>query len=171
MGKARNAAGHLSLWILGNVPQWAFITGMLVLYFKRRHLKRITLAAAILFLSYLPFFWMAAHVQPNTHLYSMAIFSLFLGGIAWSQSGTPPRRNKHLHRCLIPALCVYTIGLMIPSGIMLSQMAIGWPNSKLLNLPGTYGIRVSESEYNVYHPITTFIRQHVPKDEYIYSGV
>ncbi len=60
---------------------------------------------------------------------------------------------------------------MIPSGIMLSQMAIGWPNSKLLNLPGTYGIRVSESEYNVYHPITTFIRQHVPKDEYIYSGV
>jgi len=49
LGKARNAAGHLSLWILGNVPQWAFITGMLVLYFQRRHLKRITLAAAILY--------------------------------------------------------------------------------------------------------------------------
>lgn len=80
--KARDAVFGQSHWILCNMPQYVFIVAAGSLFFLWRAIASKRLASFILLLAMLPLFWIVAHVQPNTHVYSMAIFSLCLMAMA-----------------------------------------------------------------------------------------
>ncbi len=171
LDKARAALTTQSRWILCNLPQWVFVTGLVLLIARRRYLNANARAITIFLLSYLPMFWMAAHVQDNTNVYSMAVFSLCLGGMAWAGHETASRKRKVVRVVLVIGAGIYTVGLMIPPGIRIAEMAGEFSQSQRLGLPGSGGILVSKRDYDVYHPITNFIREHISHDERIYVGV
>ena len=68
-------------------------------------------------------------------------------------------------------ICIYAIGLSIPPAQDLFLVLNGWSKSKILDLPGVKGIRLSDKDFNYYYPIGAFLRQHTAQNERIYSGV
>ncbi|MHC4596359.1 MAG: hypothetical protein ACYS19_15640, partial [Planctomycetota bacterium] len=160
-----------SRWILCNMPQYVFIITTGALLFLRRRIAPTRLASSVLLLSMLPLFWIVAHVQDNTHVKSMAIFSLCLMAMAWPSADTPVRRRKLLRGVLGIGMAIYTIGLMASPASSLARIALNWSDRQYLGLPGARGIWVSKEQYDVYYPIISFIHQHVPPDERIYVGL
>lgn len=169
--KLRDALEYLSGWILCSAPQLVFLISMAVVFVRRRSLKRDTFATVVLFLAMLVLFWSAAHVQRNTHLYSMALVSLCLGAMAWQASSDLLARRRVVRIGLMAGLGVYAIGLLIPPAMQLSLAMRDASGSRSLEFPGVSGIRVSREEYEAYHPIVSFIRRNVAEDERIYVGL
>jgi hypothetical protein len=170
VARASAMLNWLSVWILGNVPQVVFVaaTGWLVAY--RRRLPPDAFAAAVLFLCCMPFFWLAAHVQQNTHPYSMAVMSFLVGGIGWSRLPRS-RAGYAVRRLLVATLVVYGIGLMLPSALRAGEIPYFWSGHRTLEFPIARGVRVPRQRYEAYHPIVEFIRTHVPETEPIYVGL
>lgn len=171
LNKLRNAAGYLGNWILCSVPQIVFPVALGLILARRRSLDRGTLPTVALFLVFLALSWMAAHVQQNEHLYSMAIASLCLGAMAWRGSQGMRTTRRVVRIGLIAGLGVYTIGLLIPPAVQFSLAVRNMSGTRSLEFPGVSGIRVSREEYDVYYPIVSFIRQNVAENERIYVGL
>ena len=169
--KARDAVTSQSAWIVCNIPQYVFAIGAGLLVFRRRRMAPARLAAAILCVAMLPLFWTAAHVQQNTHPYSMAIFSLCLMGMAWPRADAPAVRARVVRGVLIASVAIYAVGLLAHPAAHVGQVVMNWSGRRYFGLPGARGIWVAKRTYDVYHPITTFIRQHVPPAERIYVGL
>jgi hypothetical protein len=169
--KARDAVFGQSHWILCYMPQYVFIvtTGSLIFLWRGVAPKR--LASYILLLAMLPLFWIVTHVQANTHVYSMAIFSLCLMAMAWPRKNASNRKRKLFMGILSIGIAIYTIGLIAAPATSLARIILRLPNCKYLNLPGARGIWVAEDKYDVYFPIISFIHRHIPPNERIYVGL
>jgi hypothetical protein len=118
----------------------------------------------------MPFFWMAAHVQQNTHPYSMAVMSFLVGGVAWPRMPRS-RAGYSVRRLLVATLVVYGIGLMLPSALKGAEIPYFWSGHRTLDFPMARGVRVPAQRYEAYQPIVEFIRTHVPEHEPIYVGL
>ena len=81
--KGQTALLSLFDWISINLPLLVFLSAASVVAFYPRLFDATSSAVAILWLSCMPFFWMAAHVMRNTHVYSMAILSFLIIAMAW----------------------------------------------------------------------------------------
>ncbi len=169
--KLRDGLGHLRSWILCQMPQLVFIVGLCVMLMTSRRVAHKTRAVVAIWLVFLFLFWSAAHVQQNTHLYSMAIASLCLGAMAWHASDGMRTKRRMVRAGLIACLGVYTIGLMITPVMQLAQVIKNWPDSQQLAIAGARGIRVSGDDYNAYQSIVDFIHNNVAPDERIYVGL
>ncbi len=169
--KARDAVFGQAHYILCNMPLYVFIIAACSLFFIRRHLIPMKLATSLLFLIMLPMFWIVAHVQPNTHVYSMAIFSLCLMAMAWSGTDSSSLRRKLLRGALGIGIAIYALGLVAYPASYIARIAINFSGSRFLGLPGARGIWVAKDQYDLYYPIVSFISQHVPPDEKIYVGL
>ncbi len=169
--KARDVVLSQSAWILCNMPQYVFIITVGSLLFLRRRIAPTRLASSVLFLATMPLFWVVAHVQQNTHPYSMAISSLCLMAMAWPQAGAPAFRQKLLRGTLGMGMAVYAIGLLAVPTASLGKIVANWSDRQYLGLPGAHGIWVARDQYDVYYPIVSFIQQHVSTDERIYVGL
>ena len=169
--RLRDVFEHLANWILCNVPQFVFVGGVGVLLLRYRSLERGTRAILVMWLVFLLLCWSAAHVQANTHLYSMAIASSCLGAMAWRASERLRTRRRVARVGLMSGLVVYGLGLMITPAMQLGKVIRSWPGSQVLTIPGVSGLRVSGDEFAVYQPIVDFIRRNVAEDERIYVGL
>jgi hypothetical protein len=161
---------HLSVWILAHMPEAVFVFAASWLYDSHRRLAPSKLAAGVLFLASMPFFWTAAHVQQNTHLISMAIMSLLIGALVWTElpGGEVSRR---LRRILLVGLAVYAAGMVLRPALSLARVAYLWPKSHVTDIPMVRGSRAPDDSLDVYEPIVRFVRQNVPPGEPIYVGV
>ncbi len=169
-GKAATAMNQFAVWILANMPQVTFLVGAAWIYTQRHSLAPHRVAAGLLFLAWMPFFWAAAHVQQNTHLATMATLSLLLGALAWpsiprGDRGTGPRR------LLLLAFSVYAVGLLLRPALNAGQILYFWPGSRTTSIPAVRGILAPSQQLDVYDPIVTFVRDHVAPTESIYVGV
>ncbi len=164
---ARVAVNGLRAWILGNLPQLAFLVAGTGVWLARRRLEPTTLATALLFLAPLPFYRMAAQVQQNTHLFSMAILSLALGAMAWQRM--PRRRGARAGLLVVGVL--YAAGLVVHPAMDAFAMVSSWPRRSRLELPGVRGIYVPARSHEAYTAFGELIRERVPEDEAIYVGV
>jgi len=168
---ARDAVFGQSHWVLCNMPLYIFIVAAGCVVFLWRRMSATKLATSLLLLAMLPIFWTVAHVQPNTHLYSMAISSLILIALAWPKITVTGRKQKFLKRVLGVIIAFYTLGLIADPATSIARIAIDWSGRRYLGLPGTCGKWVPKYQYDVYYPIVNFIRRHVPADERIYVGL
>jgi hypothetical protein len=153
------------------MPLYVFIVATASLFLMWRHLNPTKLVSALLLLIMIPMFWIVAHVQPNTHVYSMAIFSLCLIAMAWPGTATSFRRRKLLTVALGIGIAIYALGLLTQPAFSITQIVKNWSDHQYLGLPSARGIWVSKDQYDVYYPIVSFIRQNVPPDEKIYVGL
>ena len=168
LGHARDAVFGLAEWMLAHLPEPVFLVGAAFWLARRRRLAPADAGAVLLFLVAMPFFWTAAHVQQNTHLYSMAWMSLFLGTIAWR--GVDPDRRL-ARAVLVGGLLVYAFALaIVPAAnawLVLRRDGVGVP----LDVPRARGLRVSRQTRDVYQPILDFLRRNVGENERYYNGV
>ena len=165
--KARDAGGALSGWILCRLPELAFLASVAILAARRRSMDPRRLAVLALLLTCLPFFWMATHVQKNTHLTTMAILSLLAGVVVWGEL----RRSSWARRCVLAAGGVYAVGLLVPAAMEGWQCLRGLRRNVPLELPGTLAIRVAPGQRHLYRELTSFVRHNVPPGEPIHVGL
>jgi hypothetical protein len=167
--RGRTAFNDLSQWALCHLPQYVFLVACAVLVRKWRQISSAALASALTILAAMPFFWMAAHVQRNTHLMSMAILSGLLGAIAWGGLKKPmPSWPK---ASIVSFASVYGMALLITPLMQAYLVRTQWPERQTLDLPGVRWVRLPLRDYEVYEPIGSFLRERTRNDEFIYSGV
>jgi hypothetical protein len=169
--KARDAVFGQSHWILCNMPLYVFVVAAGYLAFAWRRIAPKKLVSSLLFLIIIPFFWIVAHVQPNTHVFTMAVVSLCLMALAWPKTDATAPRQKLLKAVIGTGMAVYTVGLIASPVSSWARIALRWSDRQYLGLQGARGIWVSKDRYDVYYPIVSFIRKHVPPDERIYVGL
>jgi hypothetical protein len=159
-------SGHFSKWVQAMVPQIAFVAAIVVFTLKRRVLAPSAVAVTALSLTTMPLFWGSAHVQHNTNFSSLWIFSVLLGMLVWVGGVRP------LMRVVLASLFVIATGsFLIRPARHIAQAALSWPDQATLDFPRVAGLRLPGSEYRIYQPIVSFIREHVPESEPIYVGL
>jgi hypothetical protein len=167
--KGIRALYNLAHWIQANLPQYVFLVAVGVVLGRRRAIAGPRLASILTLTAAIPFFWMAAHVQQNTHLFTMAVLSGLLGAMAWTDlSGNRNRRAKIL---LAAFAAVYGFGVAVGPLFAGYYVALNWAEHRTLDLPGIRWIRLSDREYGIYEPIARFLREQTEEGEYIYVGV
>jgi hypothetical protein len=170
VGKAVPAINQSVVWIQANAPQLIFLVGVAWILAQRRKVDPARIAAGLLFLSCMPFFWAAAHVQQNTHLGTMAILSFLLGAVALNSIS----RNQYgvkARRLLILAFSMYAVGLLLRPALNASQVLYFWPGTRMTSIPVARGILLPRTQLEVYEPIVSFVQNHVAPTEPIYVGV
>jgi len=163
LNAGRDAGDAFSGWMLCHLPELVFVTAGAAIVRARRRIAAAAMGPAVTFLLALPLFYMAAHVQRNTHLYSMAILSLLLGAMAW--------RHRRARPVLLAGGVTYAVALAVPALMLVFLVLVEWQGSRVLDLPGVRGVRVSAREYGNYLPIATWLRENTAPDERIYVGV
>lgn len=164
--RGRETLRHIAMVILANLPQYVFVGGIACLMLRRQQIPPAAWMASGVALSSMPFFWLVAHVQQNTHLHSMALCSFILIGLA----GRALRQNP-VRRLLAAVYVAYAAGLLIHPVTQAAQAIYFWPERRPLEFPIVRGIWIPDNEYQYYAPITRFLRRHVPRDEPVYVGV
>ncbi|HYN07786.1 MAG TPA: hypothetical protein VES67_10380 [Vicinamibacterales bacterium] len=157
----------LSRWVQANVPQIAFLAGVIGLARRRRTLAPGVVAVAAISLAAMPLFWAAAHVQHNTNFSSLWIFSVLLATLVWVGG-----RMRPLVRMGLAVLFVVATGsFLVRPARQIVLVAAAWTDHATLDFPSVAGIRLPAQDYRTLAPIVSFIRQHVPEDEPIYAGL
>lgn len=168
LGKARDAGVAFSSWMLGNAPQAFFLAGLLLLAVRARALAPARMASLVLLSCCLPFYWLAAHVQQNTHLTTMAVGSFLVAGILLDELG--PRRP-------ILSGLVLGLGLFQGAGLLVRPAMSAWlfvswfGTSVPLGLPGTAGVRVTPGIRDELVPLVELVRRGTTPRERIHVGV
>jgi hypothetical protein len=125
----------------------------------------------MLFVLCMPFYWLAAHVQHNTHPYSLAIGGAAIGVVLWSRIDLLTRSRKGLRVPLACGVVVYAAGLLTTAGLDAARVAYEWRGSRVLQLEGLRGIRVPARLYDSFQPIGRFFREHTEEGEPVYTGL
>ena len=167
----RTAFTGFYAWVTCHFAEFVFVSGLFAVVFRRSSMALQRLNVAILCLALLPFFWMAAHVQQNTHLYSMGVLSMLLGGSAWHGLGDVKMAGRRIRPALATLSMVWGMALLIPTGMDLFRVALDFAGSRQLDLPTARWVRVSDGDFEVYQSITTLLTEQVPASEPIWVGL
>jgi hypothetical protein len=160
LAEARAAALSVARWIECALPQLFFLAGCAAALRLRGRTPR----AALLALAGMPLFWLAAHVQQNTHIHTLAALAMILFGLAWEARAVP-------RAVLGIAGAVYALGLLIAPAIGAASLAREFPRSRILGVPGASLVLVPDEPYEAFRPIAAFVRANVPEEEPIYVGL
>jgi hypothetical protein len=158
---------YLSGWVQANVPQIAFVIGVVVLVRRWRLLRPDVVGCATVALLTMPLFWASAHIQQNTNFSTLWILCVLLGTLAWVDAGL--RRPSRI--ALAALFVVGTGAFLVRPAAAIAEVAYFWPGYRRLDFPRVTGIRVPGPRYDILHPIVSFIREHVPESEPIYVGL
>jgi hypothetical protein len=171
VGRALRAADPLSTWVILYAPVVIFLSGVSVLVRRRWQPDAISRAQLALFLAPMPFFWFAAHVQQNTHPYTLAILGAAAGVVIWRAAVGGIAWRARVHVPLMAALSIYALGLVTEAAIHAARVYYEWPGSQVMQLAGFRGVRLPARLFNSFDPTGRFIRAAVPAGEPIYTGL
>ena len=160
LAESRDAALAIGRYLVCFLPQVFFLAGLVVV----ARLRRNSPSALVLALALLPLYWMAAHVQQNTHVLTMAALSCIVFATAWSTRSLS-------RRGLAVAGTFHAIGLLVAPAVALAEMAREIPRAHVLEVPGAALVMVPEETHAAFRPIAAFVRQNVPAEEPIYVGL
>jgi len=160
LAETRDALLAIGRYVACFMPQVFFLVGLTVALRRGRK----TPPALGLALALLPLFWMAAHVQQNTHVITMAALSAIVLGTAW---GT----HSISRWALGVAGTFHALGLLAGPALAFVLMAREVPRAHVLEVPGAALVLVSDEAHAALRPLTAFVRQNVPADEPIYVGL
>jgi hypothetical protein len=169
VGNAVAAINQSAVWILATAPQVTFLVGVVWILAQRRKLDPARIAAGLLFLSCMPFFWAAAHVQQNTHFATMATLSLLV--VALALTSIRNERSAKTRRLLLLAFSMYAVGLLMRPALNASRVLYFWSGTQATSIPIARGILLPRTDRDVYEPIVSFVQDHIPPTEPIYVGV
>jgi hypothetical protein len=155
-------------WFRFNVPLLLWLAWLPTL--ARRGLRTTLVACpgvALLITSF-PFFWLAAHVQINTHIWTMSAMALLLAGVSWDAAKS---QAWTLRISGAAFAAVYAASLLLSPTVAAARIARDWPGSRLSPVPSLWGLTVPAPALAYYEPLAEFVRQSVPIHERIYVGL
>jgi hypothetical protein len=158
--EARGALLALGRFVACFAPELFLLAGLAIAIRRGRG----TPPALVLALALLPLYWLAAHVQQNTHVLTMAALSMLVLAVAWSSRALP-------RWALGPAFAFHALGLLVGPAVALVETARGIPGAEVLEVPGAALVMVPRETHAVLRPLAAFVRQNVPTDEPIYVGL
>ena len=168
LAAAKRTAEGGSHWILTNAPQIAFPAALVFVIRRWGRLAPGARAIAVAALVALPLHWMAAHVQQNTHLTTMAILSFVLGVIAWNATDTTERGWRRLALAL---LVLWAPALLVRPLEEARRPFSAWSARATLDLPVARGLFVAPARKQLYERLAAFVHANVPPGEAIHVGV
>jgi hypothetical protein len=160
LAEARGALLALARYLGCFLPQVFLVAGIAIVVQRGRTAPDgLVLAVALL-----PLYWLAAHVQQNTHVYTMAALSMIVFATAW-ETGVLPRW------ALGVAGAFHAVGVLAAPVLAVAVAARALPDAQVLPDPGASLVLVPRSRYDELRPITGFVRRNVPAEEPIYVGL
>ena len=164
----RHELATIGRWALSQLPQYAFVLALGIAIARRRDVPPGMLAITFMSASGIALFWVAAHTQRNTHLFSMAMMSGLWAAASW----TWIRQNSGRWTVAFVAILTsgYALALLVGALITIYRPVILWSDSRSLDLPGVRWIRVPSWQYASYYPTAAYLREHTEEGETIYVG-
>ena len=159
--QAYRVASALAEWGQAIAPQ-----ALMCLWLVHALVRRSVSAQGWLAIVCLPLFWAAAHVQQNTHLFSMGVLCCVLVVELWG------RERAAAPRAAFAAfLALLVASFLAAAGLRFARMSLEQPGARELGLPGTSGIRLPARQAAVIAPIVGLLRERVPAEEPIHVGL
>ena len=166
-------------WAVFRAPQLTFFFGVAAVLLAGRWLDAAGRALVALFVACMPFFWAAAHIQHNTHPYTLAILSTGIGVVLWSRVARG--RVEGMSRWVdwrppvgvaVALACTVYAGSLVSSPIERTvELADNWRSGLVIDLPGMRGFRLPPWRYYAYEPVGRFLRTHTSEGEPIFAGL
>lgn len=165
---ARDTADHYQHWLLCNGPQWTFACMLVLLAVYRERLGPGRFVFGATCLLAMPLYWLAAHVQKNTHLTSLAVLSLL--AIA-NVLGAWPAQGRALRALLFTLAASFAAGLVFRPIKEAYLPLFVWGERVALGVPGTTGVHLSGREARAYRRIVDRVRADTLPGEPIHVGI
>jgi hypothetical protein len=156
-------------WFRFNVPLLLCVGWSVALL--RRRPRRIALsefAQAVLVATF-AFFWLAAHVRPSTHITSMSMIALLLGGVAWSTGRS--LLNGPIRLAATAVTLAYVACLLVEPAKGAVRIAGDWRTSRASTIPSLEGLVVPARDLEYYEPLAQIVQRSIPEGERIYVGL
>jgi hypothetical protein len=164
---AVDAARHLSNWVIATLPEVVFVAGVVAIWRRGRELDPFSLGVVAVSLTTLPLFWLSAHVQQNTHLYSMSILCALFAAVWWVMSA----EHSTLRRLVLAGFVLQTAALLAGPALLVARATYFWPTHVRLTHGPVSGVRVPRAEAEVDEGIVRFLRENIRQGERIYVGL
>ncbi len=172
---ARKALRSVGGWLKCRLPELVFALGALWLLLRSRRAQPAAAGALLVALLALPLFWYAAHVQRNTHLYSMAILCavVFAVVVATERSGAVAVLARLL---AAPIVLAFAVGFGVPAAESAFPVVDAWrrlgpPGGERLPYPIAEHLIVSPREAAYFVGVTDFLLRNTEPDERVHVGV
>jgi len=173
---ARNALGSLSGWLVCHLPELVFVLAVAWLVLRSRRARPAAVGAVLFALFAMPFFWYAAHVQRNTHVYSMATLAAVVFAAVVSTERPGSGWARALRVVAVPFVLLYAVAFAVPAAesvwpVVSAWQRLGWPGGRELPFPGARHVLVSPRESDYFVPVVEFLRTNTAPDERIHVGL
>lgn len=155
------AVTALAEWGQAIAPQ-----ALMCLWLAHALVRRSVPARGWLAAACLPLFWAAAHVQQNTHLFSMGVLCCVLVAEIWGRERAAVPRAA-----FAVLLALLVVSFLAVSGLRFARMQLEQPGARELGIPGARGIRLPARQAAVVAPIVGLLRARVPAEEPIHVGL
>jgi len=169
MTDLRTLVEGFSTWLRFTIPAAMWAAGLVALALHGVGWPAPERRGVLLLGAAYPFFWLAAHVQINTHIWTMSAIGLLLGGLGWTAASR--LRSGRFRRAAAAALFVYAGSLLVPPGTAAARIVRDWPTSRTSAVPSLRGLRIPAEELRYYEPLAAFVDRNVAAGECIYVGL
>lgn len=159
---------NLFTWAALTLPLIPVAAGLFATAGAIRKRAPLYAATGVTFLAAWLLHYMAAHVQINTHIISMAVYASALGAMAY-ESIAPER-----HRILKPAFAALFVLVWFLSFAARPAYLLwtGFQNqTAVLHLPRLTGFKVSTEEAAALEGLSEIVKRYIPEDAKVYAGL
>ncbi|MEX2048828.1 MAG: hypothetical protein WEB90_04560 [Gemmatimonadota bacterium] len=124
-------------WFDLNAPSWALLVGVPGVFRGWRTASGPSRRVLAMSMSVFVAFWLAAHVQANTHRISMAAFGALVCAVGMLDYGRVPRPSTAVTRGAMLAVVIWCLAMLVPWGARFYRAELG---GQLIGLPRLTGI-------------------------------
>lgn len=149
-------------------PTAVFLASVAQLSLMRRRLPPARFATQMMLTAAMPFFWFAAHVQVNTHIFTLTVLSAAIGAM-WFADLTDGRRKKSMAAaCLMAAVLAF--GFLPRPAFDVARAYFGDNDVAPLNLDRGRGIACDRGIAISVRNAVNYVREHTEADQAVYVG-
>ena len=167
VGRAIEEVSHRVRFL---IPRVVMLASVVQLVLMRKRISASRFGVQVMLTVAMAFFWTAAHVQINTHIYSMTILCAVLGAL-WL---TDIRKVKHgaLARGVpVVMVMVMVLGFLPRPAFDVARMYVGQHDLMPVGLDRARHIRVDRGIAQSVHDAVTYVQVRTRPDQPVYVGV
>lgn len=157
------AVQQISMRLAFSIPTVTVLLSAAWLWRQRRRWGEPCMATLLMLTLALPFFWQAAHVQINTHIFTMTVLCGLLasGHVAWWWRG-----GRRALAGVVASLCLIA---WVPRPLY--EASRGLEDPAAFTLPRAAGVRGEAHEVRSIEEAVRFVQERTRPDEPVYVGL
>jgi len=149
-------------------PAAVFLASVAQLSLSHRRLAPARFATQAMLTVAMPLFWFAAHVQVNTHIYTLTVLSAAIGAIWFADLTDGRSKGSKARACLIAVVLAF--GFLPRPAFEVARAYFGDHDVAPLNLDRGRGIACDRGTAISVRNAVNYVREHTEADEVVYVG-